>query len=648
MIASARVLLALILLTALYWLIYIVIDLYVWVIVGSIGGSGDILSGGMPEYQYNPADPDRPFIAALMAIGSLSFLRVIVRAVGASVSIKPRPDSIPVSPEQAPQLWATVRELAERVDTPAPAEIRLVTEANASVTQNVGLPGLLGLLGLLVGTPLDPLGVLVGPLLGLLVGMLLGPLGLLPRRKRMYIGVPLLVGMPPEELRAVLCHELGHYTRKHVQFGALAYRGSAQLAAAQAEIQQVKSINRLTRFCAALLYAPLSGYARLYDRLTFAVRRRQELEADDVAAAVTGTVVTAEALRSAHVLPTLWEDFLAQYVEPTRKATGVVPEELFLAFQAMLDDPDFHNILVDKRRQPQERPRSPHDSHPSLAERLARLERCPVSTERSESGSVTEPFGAADSLFRDLCETMPTYHEADKLPWKEWFCRLAQFRATMPLEPLRRAVTVCVRWRGDAIPALTLDTVLNLLEAGKSTELATALGSYRHLPEDSVQDPLRHLVDAVYALVGQALVNNRTARWLVDWTGPSRLVPRDTNPDEIYQWVDGAVYHPTRVSGLRRQLTSLGLNLTTPVLEAKSATGNTITIDVDEATRKTVDRFSPVMVGMSLMIIVVFLSRSQGDFQRDDYASPLIGVTLLCAAGWTGARRTVPGRRRRP
>ncbi|MBV8540196.1 MAG: M48 family metalloprotease [Pseudonocardiales bacterium] len=48
-----------------------------------------------------------------------------------------------------------------------------------------------------------------------------------PRRSwHLSTGVPLLVGLTTEQLRAVLCHELAHYARRHAFFSAMAYRGS--------------------------------------------------------------------------------------------------------------------------------------------------------------------------------------------------------------------------------------------------------------------------------------------------------------------------------------------------------------------------------------------------------------------------------------
>jgi Zn-dependent protease with chaperone function len=389
MIASARALLALIMLAALYifTLVLVALYLFLWFLV--------------------MRHPETPFIAVLMLLASTPLLANLVRAVTTSMAVGPRLDSVLVRPEQAPRLWNAVLELAEQVGTRAPAEIRLVAEANASVTEDVRL------------------------------------LGLLPGHKRMYIGAPLLVGMPAEELRAVLCHELGHYAHEHARFAVPAYRGSAALAAALQGMGRRISANSLVNYLVRfgwLVCVAVAGYAALYDRLTFAVRRRQELEADAKAAAITGRAVTAEALRSVHVLPAAWEAFLDEYVEPTRNVTGFVPRDLFRAFQVMLDDPSVRDMFVDMRRCPPESPRSPRDSHPSLATRLARLERCPVPTGKKTSGSATELLAPDDPLFRDLCDTMPTCRAVRNLPWKEWLCLLAEFRATIPLERLRQAV----------------------------------------------------------------------------------------------------------------------------------------------------------------------------------------------------------------
>jgi hypothetical protein len=102
----------------------------------------------------------------------------------------------------------------------------------------------------------------------------------------------------------------------------------------------------------------LNGYGRLYDRVSLAVRRRQELAADVAAARVAGAATTAAALRSTHAVAAAWARHGG---EPT-------------TFAAMLATPEYGDLLVRHRARPREH-LAARDSHPALARRLALLAR---------------------------------------------------------------------------------------------------------------------------------------------------------------------------------------------------------------------------------------------------------------------------------
>ncbi|MGE5136666.1 MAG: LysM peptidoglycan-binding domain-containing protein [Gemmatimonadota bacterium] len=92
-------------------------------------------------------------------------------------------DSVLLTPGDAPGLWAMVTELATRVGTRPPDEVRAVAAASAQVSEECRF------LRLLAGT------------------------------RRLYVGLPLLMGLTADELRAAICHELGRYARGHTRIG---------------------------------------------------------------------------------------------------------------------------------------------------------------------------------------------------------------------------------------------------------------------------------------------------------------------------------------------------------------------------------------------------------------------------------------------
>src|SRR5262245_47222634 len=126
----------------------------------------------------------------LVLIAVLGFGGAIV--VGAKRALFHRPDppvGVPLTETRAPELWADVRRLATTAGTRAPDEIRIVTDVNAAVSENARL------------------------------------LGLIPGRRYLYVGMPLLMTLTVSQLRAVIAHELGHYSHSHTRLGEIAYRG---------------------------------------------------------------------------------------------------------------------------------------------------------------------------------------------------------------------------------------------------------------------------------------------------------------------------------------------------------------------------------------------------------------------------------------
>jgi Zn-dependent protease with chaperone function/LysM repeat protein len=529
---TLRALLALGLLAGFYLLVFVVVAIDLGLLVGlaaSPPSPGVTRVLGLPASEFMPAVFTVPLLLAVFY--------GVFRVSGPGVVV---PGSVPVSRDQAPDLWAAVEALAAQVGTTAPCEIRLISEANAMVTEESYL------------------------------------LGLIPARRRLlYIGAPLLAGMTADELRAVLCHELGHYARRHTRLAALVYRGSASLSATLGQLreQAVRSRPGFRPDYTWLLLVPLGLYARLYYRLSRAVSRRQELEADAAAAAATGPAVTADALRAVHAIAVCWEVFRTDVVAPQQRS-GRMPDDAFSAFGALFADPAFEPKLARLREALPERPASRLDTHPSFATRLDLLGRMPpVAVVRSSL--------PADSLITDRARLFDRASRAlspiggDLLPWRQWLELVAQTRATRPARLLRRAaMRVC-----DAAASRPLDAaasrplaaaasrplaaVLDLLDAGQARQIVAELNDLVGSAAQEQGEAL--LLDGMFSLVGHALVTMKAATWQLSLDGECSLVARDITTEELADLLAAAVCSPSEVPRLRLHLAELGVNVTAPL-----------------------------------------------------------------------------------
>ncbi|MBQ0827524.1 M48 family metalloprotease [Streptomyces tagetis] len=442
------------------------------------------------------------------------------------------PGAVLVRRAEAPGLWRLVEELARHLRTRPPGRVYLTPDANASVSEEARL-------------------------LGFAVG-----------RRTLYLGVPLL-RLEPLELRAVLCHELGHYAGLHTRFGALTHRGAASLRSTLFRLRMTARSDGSRIGYAWLFQAVIGAYAWLYLRVSLAVRRRQELEADAEAVALAGPAATAGALRSVHALGITWAGFVSRFLRPVQ-GVGFVPEDVYGAFGAMLDDPRVRERTAALRAHPVEAGRSPLDSHPPLARRLALIEARPAGEPRIavEAGPLLTDRTPASRVQRKLLAE--TGGPATALPTAVWAEVAAEAFAIEPASLLLDAA-------GGTDPAErpTLGTVLDLLEHGGPSE------NGRHDEHDGhgeraallrrltdAPDPEGQLAEALYALTGQALAGAGRARWVLSWTrGYVLECPQD--PDgSLEALVTAAARDRTGVRALRGELARLGLDTGAPVVLA--------------------------------------------------------------------------------
>jgi len=279
------------------------------------------------------------------------------------------PDGHEVTAQAQPELWAEVREAARLGGTRAPDRVILIGEVNAAVSERTHL------------------------------------LGLVPGRRSLYLGVPLLTGLTVPRLRAVLAHEFGHYGHQDTRLAAITMRGRVAMMHTIDSFRAGAAEGSRGHAFLGNLYV---RYGRLYLRASQSVARRQELAADRAAALSVGRRTTANALREVPVLGAAYQFYLGRYATVGRKASLLPPPgEFYGGFRHLLASPGRDEELTRMRENLPQEEQSPYDSHPPMAERVRLIEELP------DDGRPDDPAApAALSLLRDRAQVLAAVESA--------------------------------------------------------------------------------------------------------------------------------------------------------------------------------------------------------------------------------------------
>jgi Zn-dependent protease with chaperone function len=441
---------------------------------------------------------------------------VVLVAVGGAVrkvrQSRPEPHGAWVGRAKQPELWRTVDELAAAVGTRGPDEIRIVPEVNAAVWESASL------------------------------------LGLRPGRRHLEIGLPLLAGLSVSELRAVLAHELGHFSHGHTRLAALTYRATM-------------TVGRTVAGLSGVLRWVLGGYARLYARVSRAANRAQELQADLASARAAGRDASRSALRRLPALGVAWEHYSDNYVGMA-PAAGRTPE-LLPGFNAFLADPTRRGQLAQLEEAALDRePTSPFDSHPPIRQRIAALDGLPEDDrpidERPAWSVLHDPATALPELEAELLVD----GLGPRASWEE-VVRLAAPAVAAHNAGQLAAAAVRVGVAGTG----TLSEVLDAVERGDGSRLV------QPLLDPSV--PAEHRAEASAAVLGalladfvvSALMDAGLAAAELSWSGPWTVRLADGSR------FDPESVHPDRIPALRGWLISSGVSLAyTPPTQTREPT----------------------------------------------------------------------------
>ncbi|MEV6814172.1 M48 family metallopeptidase [Micromonospora sp. NPDC051296] len=432
-----------------------------------------------------------PLIVALGAV-----------AVGLWKAIRTKHEPAPglvLDEREAPQLWATVRELATAVGTRAPDEIRLVPEVNAAVSEQSRLLGLIG------------------------------------GRRTLYVGLPLLQGLRVDQLRSVLAHELGHYSGSHTRLGAVAYRGRVAIGST---IERIKPRNPI-----GLVF---KGYAKLYLMVDNAASRRQELEADRASVQLAGHEAATSALRNLPALDAAWNFYMGSYVQSGWQA-GLAPDDLFGGFGQLLDG---RREAIDQLRQetPDREP-SRWDTHPPIGIRIDAMAQLPAGVVAADDRAAGVLLTDVSDAGRRLQGLVVDQGDRQVLPWAEFTHASIAAGMQRQVDGIYRAAG---RFTGSAEPGL--NTILDLVRESRLGEFAEQFFGDATREEAAIRfaGPMEMLLDNAAVRAGQA-------RYQLSWTGPAQFVGADGEPLDLAEIAKLAVDPQTLDEALAR-LTELGID----------------------------------------------------------------------------------------
>jgi Zn-dependent protease with chaperone function len=478
------------------------------------------------------------WVVGTAAVGGIIFVATLLSAVFSRPQPKPGLD---ITVGDAPELFAMVTAISEAAGTPGPAQIRLVSEVNAAVSEDSRFLGLIG------------------------------------GHRRMYLGVPLLQGLSVSQLRAVLAHEFGHYSGAHTRLGPIAYRGWNAVVATMRALHG-DDVNWLLRVYGWMLRL----FAGLYLLMSLAMRRSQEREADRLMVRFAGRANAKAALREIDIVNGYWSFYYEQFLSlGWGRDLAPTADNFFGGFQRLLAARA--DELADQRGKAPLTEGSYLDTHPPTAERIAAIEAVPEEAvsvpDDDRPGSALVPaFAATAAAAAERCYV---FGYRERLDWDELVARVCTMDDQHGANLVYQAAA---RLAGE--PTATLATVVTLSEAGDAAKLV------RPVAPDGTAKPFPEVAGEVFAmLVRAAAVSCGVARWRMSWSGPFELVTADGDVLEANSvgalLVDAktAPEAAARLSALGIDVTAVGEVAAAPAADVGEVVGGFADMKVDGARR---------------------------------------------------------------
>ncbi len=319
----------------------------------------------------------------LLALPVLGF--VLMRALWVRVEA---PIGRRVTTQDCPLLFEQLADLCRRMKAPRIHRVLIVKDANVSIAQ---IPRL-GILGW--------------------------------QRNYLVVGLPLLLMLSPEQVRAVLAHEIGHLSGNHSRFGAWIYRVRLSW------FRIVEAFQHADSWASGVLAGFFRWYAPYFSAYSFALARANEYEADAVAASMTSPQAVGSSLVATSTVPVY---DLGRYWDPLFRQADFEPQAprtpwsnyATYAAQRFVEQTESRTLLTQSLI----RETGYGDTHPSLRDRLSALhiDAEPIETPRTLA-AVEWLAPVLESL---LTEFDRDWFQAHDVLWTHRFAEAQRVRATL-------------------------------------------------------------------------------------------------------------------------------------------------------------------------------------------------------------------------
>ncbi len=228
--------------------------------------------------------------------------------------------------DDQPELFRQLESVAEATGQAMPVEVYAIPEMNAWVAQRGGVMG--------IGS-----------------------------RRVMGLGVPLMQVLSTQQFRGVLAHEFGHYHGGDTKLGPWIFTTRGAIIRTVTTLVQSES----------LLSKPFEWYGKLFLWITQAISRRQEYQADELAAQVAGPQALIDSLKVIHSSAQAFDLYWQNEYVPVLSSGFRAP--LADGFQQFYQGEEIQKALQEALAEEIKNGNAdPYDSHPALRERIAALE----------------------------------------------------------------------------------------------------------------------------------------------------------------------------------------------------------------------------------------------------------------------------------